>query len=141
MIVETKVIWNDKLSFIGTGESDFTVPLDGEPSVGGENGGFKPMELIAIGLAGCTAMDTISLLKKKRQDVTAFQVHVHAENATEYPKVFTTIVLKYIIEGHNIDPAAVERSIELSANKYCPAQAMLSKACKIEQNYSIIEVK
>ena len=86
MIVETKVIWNDKLSFIGTGESDFTVPLDGEPSVGGENGGFKPMELIAIGLAGCTAMDTISLLKKKRQDVTAFQVHVHADSATGIPE-------------------------------------------------------
>ena len=135
----TKVIWTDKLSFIGTGENDFTVPLDAETAVGGENGGFKPMELIAIGLAGCTAMDTISILKKKRQDITAFQVQVHAELALEIPKVFTHIILEYIVKGHNIDPAAVERSIELSANKYCPAQAMLSKACKIEQIYSILE--
>jgi len=137
--VVTKVIWTDKLSFIGTGENDFTVPLDAETAVGGENGGFKPMELIAIGLAGCTAMDTISILKKKRQDITAFQVQVHAELALEIPKVFTHIILEYIVKGHNIDPAAVERSIELSANKYCPAQAMLSKACKIEQIYSILE--
>jgi putative redox protein len=139
--VVTKVIWNEKLSFIGTGENEFTVPLDADPDVGGENEGFRPMELIAIGLAGCTAMDTISILKKKRQDVTAFEVQVHAERAVEFPKVFTHIILEYIFEGHNIDPAAVERSIELSANKYCPAQAMLSKACKIEQIYSIIEAK
>jgi len=137
--VVTKVIWTDKLSFIGTGENDFAVPLDAEPAVGGENGGFQPMELIAIGLAGCTAMDTISILMKKRQDITAFQVQVHAERALEFPKVFTHIILEYIVKGHNIDPAAVERSIELSANKYCPAQAMLSKACKIEQIYSILE--
>ena len=135
----TKVIWTDKLSFIGTGENDFAVPLDAEPAVGGENGGFQPMELIAIGLAGCTAMDTISILMKKRQDITAFQVQVLAERALEFPKVFTHIILEYIVKGHNIDPAAVERSIELSANKYCPAQAMLSKACKIEQIYSILE--
>jgi putative redox protein len=139
MIVETKVTWNGKLSFIGTGESDFTVPLDADLAVGGENGGFKPMELIAIGLAGCTAMDTISILMKKKQEVTAFLVQVHAERAEEFPQVFTHIILEYIVTGHNVDPAAVERSIELSANKYCPAQAMLSKACKIEQIYSILE--
>jgi len=95
------------------------------------------MELIAIGLAGCTGMDTISILKKKRQNVTGFEVQVRAERADEFPKVFTHIILDYIVEGHNIDPAAVERSIELSATKYCPVQAMLSKACKIEHTYTI----
>ena len=79
MIMVVKVIWNDKLSFSGVGESDFTLPLDGEASAGGENTGFRPMELIAIGLAGCTGMDTISILKKKGQDVTAFEVQVKAE--------------------------------------------------------------
>jgi putative redox protein len=137
IIMEAKVTWNQKMSFTGSGEKNFTVPLDAEPEVGGENSGFEPMHLVAIGLAGCTAMDTISLLKKKRQDVTGFEVKVHAERSNEFPKVFTHITLEYIVEGHNVDPAAVARSIELSATKYCPAQAMLSKACIIEHKYSI----
>jgi putative redox protein len=135
--VDVKVTWKHKLSFTSTGANGFSVPLDTDPSVGGDNDGFEPMELIAIGLAGCTAIDTISILKKKRQDVTAFEVQVHAERATEFPKVFTNIIVDYIVEGHNIEPAAVARSIELSVTKYCPAQAMLSKACKIEHKYSI----
>jgi putative redox protein len=139
--VEVIVSWKNKLSFSGRGENGFSVPLDAETAVGGDNNGFEPMELIAIGLAGCTAMDTISILKKKQQEVTAFEVQVHAERSGEFPKVFTHIILEYIIEGHNVDPAAVERSIELSATKYCPAQAMLSKACKIEHKYSIKNAK
>lgn len=139
--MEIKVTWNKKLSFTGTSEKNFTVPLDVEPSVGGEDRGFEPMELIAIGLAGCTATDTISILQKKRQDVTAFEVQVHAERAVEFPKVFTNITIEYIVEGNNVDPAAVERSIELSETKYCPAQAMLSKACNIEHKYSIKDAK
>lgn len=139
--METKVTWKHKLSFTSVGEKGFTVPLDAEPSAGGENNGFEPMELIAIGLAGCTAMDTISILQKKRQDVTAFEVQIHAERAAEFPKVFTNITIEYIVEGHSVDPAAVERSIELSATKYCPAQAMLSKACIIDHKYSIKDAK
>jgi putative redox protein len=139
--MKAKVSWNKKLSFTGTGENGFTVPLDAEPSVGGENNGFEPMELIAIGLAGCTAMDTISILQKKRQDVTTFEVQIHAERAVEFPKVFTNITIEYIVEGHNVDPGALERSIELSATKYCPAQAMLRKACNIEHKYSIKDAK
>ena len=138
--METKVTWKNRLSFTGFGNSGFTVPLGTDPSVGGDNDGFRPMELIAIGLAGCTAMDTISILLKKRQAVTGFEVIVHAERAEEHPKVFTQIVLEYLIEGKQIDPAAVERAIELSATKYCPAQAMLEKSVKIEHKFSIKEV-
>lgn len=139
--MEAKVIWKNHLFFTGTGENKFTIPLDAEPSVGGENNGFEPMELIAIGLAGCTAMDTISILQKKRQDVTSFEVQVHAERAAEFPKVFTNIIIEYLVEGHNVNPAAVARSIELSATKYCPAQAMLRAACHIEHKYSIKDAK
>jgi len=135
--MEAKITWLKNLSFTSTGANGYTVPLGAEPEVGGENDGFEPMELIAIGLAGCTGMDTISILKKKQQDVTAFEVLIHAERATEFPKVFTHIVVEYIVEGHHVDPKAVERSIELSATKYCPAQAMLSKVCAIEHKYSI----
>jgi len=137
--METKVTWKSRLSFDGTSGSGFKVPLGTEPAIGGDNDGFRPMELIAIGLAGCTAMDTISILQKKRQDVTAFEVIVHAKRAEEHPKVFTNITLEYLIEGHQVDPAAVERAIELSATKYCPAQAMLDKAAKIDHKYSIKE--
>lgn len=139
--MEAKVTWKKRLSFTSTGMNGFTVPLGAEPEVGGDNDGFEPMELIAIGLAGCTAMDTISILQKKQQDVTAFDVLVHADRATDFPKVFTHITLEYIVTGHHVDPKAVERSIELSTTKYCPAQAMLSKACLIDHTYSIKDAK
>jgi putative redox protein len=135
--MDTKVTWKNKLAFTGSSDGGFNVALDGKPAVGGDGNGFEPMELIAIGLAGCTAMDTISILQKKRQDVTAFEVQVHADRASEFPKVFTNVILEYIITGHHVDAAAVERSIELSATKYCPAQAMLSKACSIEHKFTI----
>jgi len=139
MIMDVKVTWKKRLSFTSTGVNGFTVPLGGEPDLGGDNDGFDPMELIAIGVAGCTALDTISILQKKRQDVTAFEVLVHTERATEFPKVFTNIIIEYLVEGHHVESAAVERSIELSATKYCPAQAMMSKVCKIEHKYTITE--
>jgi putative redox protein len=139
--MEAKVIWKDNLSFTSQNGNNFSIPLSAEPSVGGSGEGYEPMELVAIGLAGCTAMDVISILQKKRQDVTGFEVLVHAERATEFPKVFTNIVIEYIVTGHNVEPAAVERSIELSATKYCPVQAMLNKACNITHKYSIKNAK
>lgn len=135
--MEAKAIWKNQLSFSGIGSKDLSVPLIAEPSLGGDDQGFEPMELVAIALAGCTGMDVISILQKKRQDVTAFEVRVHANRAPEFPKVFTHITIEYIVEGHNVEPVAVERSIELSYTKYCPVQAMLSKACTMERTYSI----
>ncbi len=137
MKMDVKVTWQNKMAFTGRGKGEFTTELDAKPDVGGDGNGFEPMELIAIGLAGCTAMDTISILQKKRQDVTGFEVQVHAERATEFPKVFTHITVEYLVQGNHVDPAAVERAIQLSATKYCPAQAMLSKACTIDHQYSI----
>ena len=137
--MDVKVTWKSRMSFEGSVPSGFTLPLDTDPAVGGDNNGFEPMELIAIGLAGCTAMDVISILQKKRQNVTGFEVRVYAERANEHPKVFTYVKVEYIIVGHQVEPAAVERSIELSATKYCPAQAMLAKAVKIEHTYVINE--
>lgn len=138
--MEAKVVWNGRMTFTGTAESGFPVQLGTDPSVGGDNDGPRPMELIAIGLAGCTAMDVISILRKKRQEVTSFETLVHADRAPEHPKVFTHVVIEYVFEGTNIDPAAVERAIELSATKYCPAQAMLEKAFTIEHKFTIKEV-
>ena len=137
--MDAKVTWKGRLSFTGQADTGFTLPLGTDPAVGGDNDGFQPMELMAISLAGCTAMDVISILQKKRQEVTGFEVNVHAERATEFPKVFTHVTVEYNVTGHHVDAAAVERSIELSETKYCPAQAMLSKAVTIEHKYTITE--
>jgi putative redox protein len=98
------------------------------------------MELVLLGLAGCTAMDVISILRKKRQHVTGFEVEAHAERADEHPKVFTSILVKFLIEGINVDPEAVRRSIELSETRYCPVQAMLAPGVHIRNEYEIVEV-
>ncbi|MFN2158474.1 MAG: OsmC family protein [Anaerolineales bacterium] len=137
--MDAKVIWKGKLAFDGTAESKFSLPLDGRKSVGGEENGFRPMELFAIGLAGCTGMDVISILSKKRQDITAFEVQVHVDRATDYPTVFTKAIIEYLVTGIEVDEAALIRSIELSATRYCPAQAMLGKIMPIELMYKIFE--
>jgi len=115
------------------------VPLGAERSVGGDEDGFRPLELMLVSLGGCTAMDVMSILTKKRQDVTGFHVQVDAERAEEHPRVFTAITVRYTVRGRNIDPAAVERAIELSETRYCPAQAMLVKAVPIQHVYTIEE--
>jgi putative redox protein len=94
---------------------------------------------MVVSLAGCTAMDVVSILAKKKQDVTAFEVKVHASQASERPKVFTQAVVTYLVTGHRVDEAAVLRAIELSATKYCPAQAMLGKIVPMELAYEIYE--
>lgn len=137
--MEARAVWQDRMTFTGVANSGFPVTIGTDTSVGGDNDGVRPMELVAIGLASCTAMDVISLLKKKRQDVTAFEVQVHADRAADFPKVFTRAVIEYIITGHNLEEAAIVRAIELSAIRYCPAQAMLAKVFPIESIYHIYE--
>ena len=137
--MDAKVVWQDGLTFKGTADTGFTLSLGAEQAVGGSEDGFRPMELIALGLAGCTGMDVISILKKKQQEVTSFEVKVHAERTSEHPKVFTHAAVEYIVTGHQINPEAVERAVELSVTKYCPAQAMLMKAFPIEHKIMVLE--
>jgi putative redox protein len=138
--MDAKVTWDHGLSFKGTADTNFVVPLGASSTVGGDEDGFRPMELLATGLAGCTAMDVISILSKKKQEVTAFEVKVHTEQSPDYPKVFTNAVIEYHVTGKNIDEEAVRRSIELSAVRYCPAQAMFSKVMPIRLVYYIYDV-
>ena len=135
--MDAKVIWKERMSFTGSAESGFSIPLGTSPDVGGDNDGFRPMELLAIGLAGCTAMDVISIMQKKKQEVTSFEVQVHTDRAEDHPQVFTRIVIEYILGGRNIERAAAERAVQLSAEKYCPAQAMFSKIAPIELKITI----
>jgi putative redox protein len=140
-MMHASVKLKEGMSFTGSADSGFSVNLGASPSVGGADDGLRPMELMLISLAGCTAMDVISILRKKRQDVSSFDVNVEAERATEHPKVFTDILLTYIVHGRAIDEEAVARSIELSVTKYCSAHAMLSEAVPIRHSYEIEEAE
>lgn len=135
--MDAKVTWKNGMTFTGSADTGFEVPLGAHPDVGGANDGFRPLELMAVSLAGCTAMDVISIVRKKKQEVAAFEVKVHADQQGEHPHVFTSIVIEYHFSGNNIDEAAVLRAIELSATKYCPAQAMLGKVVPLEMKYFI----
>ncbi len=125
MGVDAQVVLLEGMAFEATASSGHKVMLDAAEAVGGKNRGFRPMELVLVGLLGCTAMDVISILRKKRQQVTAFHVKGHGERAEEHPKVYTHITLEYHVTGKGVEEKAVRRSIELSAVRYCPAQAML----------------
>jgi putative redox protein len=133
------VNWQQNMTFIGTANSGFPVKMDADESAGGNNEGVRPMELLMLGLAGCTAMDVISILRKKRQAVTQFDVRVDAQRAVEHPKVFTKAVITYVIIGNHIEETAVLRAIELSATKYCPAHFMLGQVFPIELHYEVYE--
>ncbi|OJX47334.1 MAG: osmotically inducible protein OsmC [Chloroflexi bacterium 44-23] len=137
--MDAKVTWSHGLSFLGTADSGFEVPLGVIKDQGGDDDGFRPMELLLIGLAGCTAMDAISIMQKKKQEVSSFEVRVHADRAEQHPKVFTHIVIEYLFTGHNLDRTAAERSVQLSAERYCPAQAMLKQAVPIEMVITLID--
>lgn len=139
--MKASVTWDHGLTFAGTADSGFTINLGGSTAVGGDDDGFRPMELILTGLIGCTAMDVISILQKKRQAVTAFRVTAEAERAETYPKVFTHIHIHYIVEGHQVDPKAVERAMELSETRYCSAQAMLAPTVDMTLTYEIVEAE
>lgn len=139
---KAKVVWKGKMSFEGSSAAGFTLPIGTSPESGGDNDGFRPMELLLIGLSGCTALDVISILEKKRQDVTGLEVRVvEAERAADHPKVYTHIVLEYVVTGNHVERAAVERAVELSATKYCSAQGMLGKVAKIESKITVLEAE
>jgi putative redox protein len=130
------------MAFTGSLESSgYLIPLDSSKSVGGRELGFQPLQLFAVGLVGCTGMDVISILQKKRVEVTDFEVSAEIERAKEHPKIFTKIQLIYKVTGKNIDRKDVERAVDLSETKYCPAQAMLEKTAEISHKIIIEEAE
>jgi putative redox protein len=124
-----------EMEFTATGGSGYATKLSSHS--GPE--AASPMEMVVLAAGGCTAMDVIDILRKKRQEVTDFEVNVVGYRAEEHPKVFTEIELEYVVRGRNIDPKAVERAIELSLTKYCSVNAMLEKALKLKHSYRIEE--
>jgi len=128
-----------QMRFEAQAGSGHQVVLDAAESDGGENAGFRPMELLLVGLAGCTGMDVISILRKKRQQVTAYEVHVTGKRAPQYPMAFVEITVEHVITGHHLKPEAVARAIELSEQRYCGVGAMLGKAAQLTHTFRLIE--
>jgi putative redox protein len=139
--MDAKAVWKGRWSFEGSVGTGFSLPVGSRSEAGGEADEFSPMELILIGVAGCTAMDVISILQKKRQDVTEFTVSAHGDRAEEHPRVFTRIHIEYQVTGRGLDPAAVERAVELSETKYCPAHAMISRCAGVTHSITLLETE
>ena len=125
------------ISFVGKADSNHWVAMDGPPEFGGVAAGSRPLELLLIGLAGCTGMDVVSILAKKRLPLDEFRVDVEAERAPDHPKVFTEIKISYYFRGDGLTDEDVVQAIELSQEKYCSVSAMLSRAAKISYEYTI----
>jgi putative redox protein len=137
----SKVVLRDDMLFSAHSSNGYTIPLDSASESGGHNAGVSPMELMLTSLAGCTGMDVISILRKKRQDVTAFEVEVTGVRGDEHPRVWVELWVKFTVTGHAVDPKAVERSIELSRETYCGAAATLRHTATIHYDYEIIEAE
>ncbi|MCO6429045.1 OsmC family protein [Nitrosomonas communis] len=137
--MKARIKWQDGISTLGETESGHRVLMDGAPDIGGRNLGPRPMELILLGLGGCSAIDVILILQKSRQQITDCVVEIDATRATEDPKVFTDIHLHFIVTGTNLKLQQVERAIDLSAEKYCSASIMLKSTANITHDYEIVE--
>jgi len=134
-----KVTYVQGLQFVGEATSGHAIVMDGDPEVGGHDTGLRPMELLLVGLGGCSGMDVISILKKKQQKVTGLEITVKGERQESHPKKFTAINLDFSVKGRNISEEAVKRAIELSMNKYCSVKFTLEGTAKIGFSYKIIQ--
>jgi putative redox protein len=131
------VTLDEGMHFVGEANG-FRVDLDSDEAFGGSDAGMRPMRLLLLGMAGCTAMDVVSILRKKRQEVTGLRVEAYGgDRAGEPPKVYESIEIVYKVRGRDLKPEAVERAIELSETRYCPAIAMLRKTAEIKSRYEI----
>lgn len=137
MTVQTTL--TDGMAFSAQAGSGHTVLLDAAEHGGGHDLGFRPMEMLLVGLSGCTGMDVISILRKKQQQVTKYEIFVRGERAEDHPMVFTDITVEHVVTGHNINPQAVARAIELSETKYCGAGATLGKTAHLKHTFRIVE--
>ena len=142
--METKKVYIKQikgLSLAARGESNHWITMDGPENLGGSNAGVRPKELVLMALAGCTGSDVVSILLKKRANLTDFEINITAQQSDEHPKVFTHIDLEYVFYGKDLKTNDVERAIELSTKTYCGVSAMLRKAMTINHSYRIVETK
>jgi putative redox protein len=133
------VNWVDGMLMVGKSHSGHSITMDGPIDIGGENLGVRPMEMLLLGVAGCTMIDVVTTLKKMRQNLTHCETKISAERADEHPKVFTDIHIHFIVQGKDLDSKKVDKAITLSAEKYCSASIMLGKTANITHDFEVIE--
>lgn len=140
MATTARITWVHDAMFVGESGSGHTITMDGSPDVGGRNLAARPMEMVLIGMGGCTAIDVASMLRKQRQDVRGIIVELEAERADDHPKVFTAVKLVYRVRGKKLNRALVERAVSLSDEKYCSATAMIRKSAAVTHEIVLEEV-
>lgn len=138
-MLTARVKWVDGLQFVGESGTGHAIVMDGDKEAGGNNTGMRPMELLLIGLGGCSGMDVASILQKKKQQVTNIDINIKGEKADSYPKKFTEIGIEFIVSGKNLSEEAVKRAVELSMEKYCSVKATLEGVAKINFSYRVIQ--
>jgi putative redox protein len=137
--MKAKVKLLEGVSFAGEADSGHTVIMDGSPEFGGQNRGVRPMEMVLLGLGGCTAFDVVHILRRGRHEVSDCEVELDAERADAEPKVFTKIHVHFVVRGKGLTEKVVERAVSLSADKYCSASIMLGKTAEITHDFEIVE--
>ncbi|MBV6341832.1 OsmC family protein [Candidatus Magnetobacterium casense] len=137
--MDAKLTWVDGMRFVGEASSGHAIVIDADHEVGGEDTGMRPSELLLIALGGCSAMDIISILRKKKQDVRRFEINVRGDKASAHPKRFNTIVVEYVVTGKGVEVEALKRAVELSMTKYCSVKATIENGVPIEYAYRVVE--
>lgn len=137
--MKARVKWVEQATFVAESGSGHAVVMDGPVEDGGRNLGVRPMEMLLLGMGGCTAFDVVHILKKARQPLLDCSVELDAERASEAPKVFTRIHAHFVVKGRGLSEAHVKRAVQLSAEKYCSASIMLGKIARITHDYEIVE--
>ena len=137
--MKTRITWLEDMTYVAQSPSGHALVIDGPPELGGHNIGPRPMELLLMGMGGCTAIDVVNILRKARQDLRGCEVQLEAERASEDPKVFTGIHVHFLFTGVNLSAKHIERAIQLSAEKYCSASIMLGKTARITHTFEIRE--
>jgi putative redox protein len=138
-MTEAKVTLVSDMQFSGTASSGHTLIMDADDAAGGHNSGFRPMELLLVGFGGCSGMDVISILRKKRQTITGLEINVKGEKTDSSPKIYKEVHIEYVVKGKGVETGAVERAISLSLDKYCSVGATLAAAGTITHSFRIIE--
>ena len=137
--MKTTVRWIDGMMMVGESPSGHSIIMDGPEDLGGKNLGIRPMEMLLLGLGGCTTVDVVSTLKKMREEVRDCRAEITAERADDHPKVFTRIHINFVVEGSNLNEKKVSKAVSLSADKYCSASIMLGKTADVTHDFEIHE--
>ena len=140
MTMKTRVKWIDGMAFMGESGTGHAVVMDGAPEYGGKNLGPRPMEMLLLGLGGCTAFDVVMILQKGRQPIEDCQVEIEAARAEDHPKVFTKVHMRYLVKGRGLSADAVHRAVELSVDKYCSATHIINKTAAMTHEVVIEEL-